>query len=447
MTPAQLPGHNNGLVPQGGADPAVIRAALGAMRAEPVLSSAALARMTAAATAAKRAQIAARRRETVWQRLARRAHDLDFGRFGGWAAPTALAAAAVFVLSLAAYVALGGTAGPGSAIASAPAPYELRQRRTALFLSWQNTSLVPGGEAALGGGDVIVAVQPVTITFSDGTVAVAQPGTELALLVDRPGIDLRRGEVETSIGGSAVAGGDGTKFSLITRRGAYRDVGTVFRARTGADEDFLATDQGLVQAGVRTRAGELLSADVRAREELVVPNNVTKLEVQLQEPRVRVQTVAGDEVALGGVSNSANVTVTGVAFPGGQIEIAGGQAPAQARVAADGRFGVPLTVTEGPVRLRLTIRSEDGRSRASEFTFTVDSVAPPLSFAQRDAAAGRIGFSGKTEPGAGVLVNGVAVNVGPDGAFAGEVASSASVLTAVARDSAGNQTVAVIVVR
>ena len=447
MTQANLPERNNGFPGPVVSDPAIIRAALGGLRAEPVLSQAALARMSAAAIAAKHAQIAARRRETAWQRVARRVHDLDVGRLGGWAAPAVLAAGAVFVLFLAAYVALGGTAGPGSAIASAPAPFELRQRRTALFLSWQNTSLVSGGETALGGGDVIVAIQPVTITFGDGTVAVAQPGTELALLADRPGIELRRGEVETSIGGSAVAGGDGTKFSLITRRGTYRDLGTVFRARTGVDEDFLATDQGLVQAGVRARSGELLSADVRAREELVVPNNVTKLEVQLQEPRARVQTVAGDEVALGGLSNSRNVTVTGVAFPGGLIEVAGGLAPAQARVGADGRFGLPLTVAEGPVRLRLTIRSDDGRSRASEFTFTVDSVAPPLSFAQRDAAAGKIGFSGKTEPGAGVLVNGAAVTVGPDGAFAGEVASPASVLTAVARDAAGNQTVAVVVVR
>lgn len=447
MTQANLPERNTGFPRPVVSDPAIIRAALGGLRAEPVLSQAALARMSAAAIAAKRAQIAARRRETVWQRVARRVHDLDFGRFGGWAAPAVMAASAVFILFLAAYVALGGTAGPGSAIASASAPYELRQRRTALFLSWQNTSLVSGGETALGGGDVIVAVHPVTITFPDGTVAVAQPGTEMALLLDRPGIELRRGEVETSIGGSAVADGDGAKFSLITRRGAYRDLGTVFRARTGVDEDFLATDEGLVQAGVRARSGDLLSANVRAREELVVPNNVTKLEVQLQEPQARIQTPAGDEVALGGLSTSGIVTVTGVAFPGGLIEIAGDRAPAQARVGADGRFGLPLTVGEGPVRLRLTVRSDDGRSRASEFTFTVDSVAPPLSFAQRDAAAGKIGFSGKTEPGAGVRVNGVAVNVGPDGAFAGEVFSPASFLTAVARDPAGNQTVAVILTR
>lgn len=448
MNPAQLPGHNNGLVPQGGADPAVIRAALGAMRAEPVLSSAALARMTAAATAAKRAQIAARRTEKPWQRLVRRLGSLDALRLGDWVMPSVVAAAAVFFLGLAAYVALGGSAEPGSAVASASAPFEVRQRRTALFLSWQNTSIVSGGETALGGGDVIVALQPVTITFADGTVAVAQPGSELALLVNRPGIELHRGEVETSIGASALAGDDGSKFSLITRRGAYRDLGTVFRARTGADEDFLATDQGLVQAGVRTRSGDLLSADVRAREELVVPNNVTRLEVQLQEPRARIQTMAGDDVAPDGLSTSASVTVTGVAFAGGQLEIAGGSAPVQTRVAGDGRFTVPLTVAEGAVQLRLTVHSDDGRSRSSDLAFTVDSVAPPLAFAQRDGAAGTIGFSGKTEPGAVVIVNGAVLTVASDGAFAGEVASpSGGVLTAVARDPAGNQTVAVIVVR
>jgi hypothetical protein len=426
----------------------MIRAALSAMRTEPGLPQAALARMTAAAIAAKHAQIAAQRRETTWQRFLRRIRTLDASRLGGWALPSVVGAAAVFFLGLAAYVAMGGSAEPGTAVASATAPYEVRQRRTALFLSWQNVSTVAGGEMALGGGDVVVAAQPVTITFPDGTVAIAQPGTELVVLVDRPGIELRRGEVETSIGGGAQAGGDGAKFSLITQRGAYRDLGTVFRARTGADEDFLATDQGLVQAGVRTRSGDLLSADVRAREELVVPNNVTKLEVQLQEPRARIQTAAGDYVAPGGMSTSASVSVTGVAFPGGQLEIQGGLAPAQARVAADGRFTVPLTVAEGAVRLRLIIRAEDGRSRASDIFLTVDTVAPALSIAQRDAVAGKIGFSGKTEAGAVVVVNGVVVTVGSDGAFAGEIANPAGgVLTAVARDPAGNQTVAVILAR
>jgi hypothetical protein len=448
MTQANLPDRNNGYTRPVGSDPAVIRAALSGMRAEPVFSQAALARMTAAAIAAKQAQIAARRSETTWQRLVRRLRSLDAIRLGGWALPSVVAAAAVFFLGLAAYVATGGSAEPGSAVASASAPYEVRQRRTALFLSWQNSSMVPGGETALGGGDVIVATQPVTLTFSDGTVAVAQPGSELALLVDRPGIELRRGEVETSIGGSAVAGGDGAKFSLITRRGAYRDLGTVFRARTGVDEDFLATDQGLVQAGVRTRSGDLLSADVRAREELVVPNNVTKLEVQLQEPRARIQSGNGDFVAPGSLSTSPKVTVTGVAFAGGQLEITGGLAPAQVRVPADGRFAVALIVAEGPARLRLTIRSDDGRSRASELAFSVDSVAPPLSITQRDAAAGKVGFSGKTEPSAIVSVNGLAVIVGQDGAFTGEVANPAGgILTVVARDPAGNQTVAVILAR
>jgi hypothetical protein len=448
MTQAHLPGPNNGVAPRGGADPAVIRAALAGMRVEPALSQAALARMTAAAVAAKHAQIAAQRRETTWQRFVRRIRSLDASRLGGWALPSVVGAAAVFFLGLAAYVAMGGSAEPGSAVASASAPYEVRQRRTALFLSWQNISTVAGGETALGGGDVIVAVQPVTLTFPDGTVAVAQPGSELALLVNRPGIELRRGEVETSIGGSALSGGDGAKFSLITRRGAYRDLGTVFRARTGADEDFLATDQGLVQAGVRTRSGDLLSAEVHAREELVVPNNVTKLEVQLQEPRARIQTAAGAYVAPGGLSTSANITVTGLAFAGGQLDVVGGLAPAQTRVAADGRFTVPLTVADGAVQLRLTIRADDGRARASELAFTVDSVSPPLSLVQRDGAAGRIGFAGKTEPGAVVIVNGAAVVVGSDGGFAGDVSMPADgVLTAVARDAAGNQTVAVILAR
>ncbi|HQY25753.1 MAG TPA: hypothetical protein PLL45_12815 [Thermoflexales bacterium] len=448
MTQANLPGHNAGQTARIAADPVVIRAALGGLRAEPVLSQAAIARITAAAIAAKQAQIAARRSETAWERLARRIRNLDASRLGGWVLPSVVAAAAIFFLGLAAYVAMGGSAGPGSVVASAPTPYEVRQRRSALFLSWQNASMVSGGETALGGGDVIVATQPVTITFPDGTIAVAQPGSELVVLVDRPGLELRRGEVETSIGGSARAGGDGAKFSLITRRGAYRDLGTVFRARTGIDEDFLATDQGLVQAGVRTRSGDLLSADVRAREELVVPNNVTKLDVQLQEPRAQIETAGGELVRPGGLSNSAKVTVTGVAFAGGQLEIAGGLAPIQTRVGPGGRFTVPLTVAEGAIRLSLTVRADDGRARSSDIVFMVDTMAPALSIAQRDAAAGKFGFSGKTEAGAVVIVNGVAAIVDSDGVFSGEIISPAGgVLTAVARDPAGNQTVAVIVVR
>jgi hypothetical protein len=429
-------------------DPAGVRAALAGLREEQVLPQAALARMSAAAIAAKRAQIAARRRESPLQRLARRIRDLDARRLGGWALPSVVGAAAVFFVVLAIYVALGGSAEPGSAIASATGPYELRQRRTALFLSWQNVSTVSGGETALGGGDVIIATRPVTITFPDGTVAVAQPGSEFALLSGRPGIDLRRGEVETSIGAGAAAGNDGSKFSLITRRGAYRDLGTVFRAKTGADEDFLATDQGLVQAGVRTRSGDLLSADVRAREELVVPNNVTKLDVQLQEPRARLQTGTGAEIGPGGVSASARLTVTGVAFPGGRLEVAGALAPAEGRVSADGRFAVPVAVPEGAVRLRLTIHADDGRSRSSDLAFTVDSIAPPLALIQREAASGRIGYSGKTEPGAIVTVNGQGVSVGADGAFSGEIVLPVGgALTAIARDAAGNQTVAVILPR
>lgn len=448
MSQANPSGHIAGPTPPVGADPVLIRAALGGMRAEPVLSQAALARMTAATIAARQAHIAARRSESTWQRLVRRIRILDARRLGGWALPSAVAAAAIFFLGLAVYVAMGGSAEPGSVVASAPTPYEVRQRRSALFLSWQNSAMVSGGETVLGGGDVIVATQPVTISFPDGTVAVAQPGSELVVLVDRPGIELRRGEVETSIGGGARTGGDGAKFSLITRRGAYRDLGTVFRARTGVDEDFLATDHGLVQAGVRTRSGNLLSADVRAREELIVPNNVTKLDVQLQEPRAQIRTAGGEPVRPGGLSNSARVTVTGLAFAGGQLEIAGGLAPVQTRLDADGRFTVPLTVAEGAVRLSLTVRADDGRSRSSDFVFTVDTAAPALSITQRDAAAGKIGFSGKTEAGAVVVVDGVMATVGSDGVFSGEIISPAGgVLTAVARDPAGNQTVAVIMLR
>lgn len=444
MSQTNLPEQRDGRAFQPASDPRVIAAALRNLQGETVLSPAALSRLTAASITAKRAQLAVRQRESPLRRFVRALTALDARWSRGWALPVGAAIAAAVAFAFAAYVLVGGTPGPGYITAESNGAYVVRQRRTALIFSWLDVSTVPGGISTLGGGDVVAASQPLTLTFPDGTVSVLQGGTEVALLLNRPGFELRRGEAESSIGPAAQTREDGAKFSVVTRRGTYLDQGTVFRTRSSDDDDFIGTDEGEVAAGVQTRSGDLLNAQVRSREELVVPNNLTRLEVQLQAPRVRIVAFDGTLVAPGAVTASPKVTVTGLAFPGGVLDVTGGIAPAQAIVGANGRFALSLGLPEGEVKLRLTIRAGDGRSRSADVAFDVDSIPPALSFLARAVPGNRVAYLGQTEPGATVTVEGAKIEVGPSGAFAGELALPAGgQIIALAADRAGNVTSAV----
>lgn len=422
-----------------------VEADLRALRAEAPLSSAALSRITAAAIATRRAQIAAQRRESPWRRLVRALSGLDLRRSGGWVFPAFSGSLAAIALFLAGWIALGGTPGPGDISASSTGSFTAHKRHTAWVFAWSNPVTVRG-QTSVGAGDTIVAHDAVTLTFPDGTVAILSPGTEAHVLEDQPGLALTRGEVEATVGDRARADANGARFSITTSRGTYRDLGTVFRARSDANYDLLATDQGQVGAEVHTRSGGTLDARVRALEEMSVPNGVTRLEVQLQAPRARMMLPDGRAVGSGGLSNSGTLTVSGVAFPGGLLSVSGATANVQTRVDGDGRFAVPIKLPEGPITLTLQIASEDGRTRSSQMTVFVDSVPPPLSFKTRNLGGGRIAYEGTSEPGANVTLNGLPIAVDAMGRFSGEMTAPANRrLTVVAADAVANQTLVVAV--
>jgi hypothetical protein len=116
-------------------------------------------------------------------------------------------------------------------------------------------------------------------------------------------------------------------------------------------------------------------------------------------------------------------------------------------IGSDGRFGpLAITVPDGVSTLTATLLDGLAEVASTAMTVLVDRTPPPLAIARPKAAEVVEGpdviVEGKTEPGADVTVNGLAVRPNPDGTFSERLTAAAGPLqlTIVAKDRAGNET-------
>jgi len=114
---------------------------------------------------------------------------------------------------------------------------------------------------------------------------------------------------------------------------------------------------------------------------------------------------------------------------------------------ANGRFAVPLTLAEGTNQIIVTLEAGTNEAiAATKSTVVYSKTPPPLSVSlpkNNDTIDGpNLTVSGKSAPGATVLVNDRTVIVGEDGSFSdtSTVQPGAVPITVIARDRAGNET-------
>lgn len=119
-----------------------------------------------------------------------------------------------------------------------------------------------------------------------------------------------------------------------------------------------------------------------------------------------------------------------------------------AAIAPDGRFGpTTLALGDGANTVKVTLVDGTTEVASTSATVTVDRVPPDLTIAAPkagDAVAGPdVTVSGKTEPGASVILNDQVILPNPDGTFTDRITAVPSgplTITVVATDKAGNET-------
>jgi len=117
------------------------------------------------------------------------------------------------------------------------------------------------------------------------------------------------------------------------------------------------------------------------------------------------------------------------------------------RYDANGRFAVPLTLAEGTNQLIVTLEAGTNEAiAATKATVVYSKTPPPLAVSapkNGDTVDGpNLTVSGKSAPGAAILVNDRNVIVGEDGSFSdtSTVQPGSVPITVIARDRAGNET-------
>lgn len=120
-----------------------------------------------------------------------------------------------------------------------------------------------------------------------------------------------------------------------------------------------------------------------------------------------------------------------------------------AAIAPDGRFGpTTLALADGANTVKVTLLDGTATEVAStSATVTVDRVAPALTITSptpgATVAGPDVSVSGKTEPGASVILNENVIRPNPDGTFTDRITAVPSgplTITVVATDKAGNET-------
>lgn len=171
----------------------------------------------------------------------------------------------------------------------------------------------------------------------------------------------------------------------------------------------------------------------------------------------------GAYVVNGATQASGDVTLSGMAEPGAQVEVRINGATYQATVARDGGWSVDVAganFAPGDYDTRILVTSTDAAGNVSRARGTVlvdtetavgidDGIGGRDGVVNRDERDGSVSFSGTGEPGAEIKVNFLNrtrdVTVGPDGTWSATWAAADipsgeyhATLTVVARDAAGN---------
>lgn len=364
--------------------------------------------------------------------------------------PAGLALASVLLMAFAVYILAGGDRGRPVAEAESKASFMLLHKHTVPpGIVWYTPQVVqPNTPAVVAEGDILYAVQVVTVTFSDQSVGLIQPDTEIAALVTQRGLELRFGQVDLAVQPAAQAGANPNtqpRFSIKTRRANIVVKGTRFSVYSDDDGDTVVTTQGVVEAAQRTPAGATFSAEISAGEEVSLLDEATAPPVvQLHAPLARAIEPDGRTIPDGAGTRQPEIRLAGSAYPGGVLTIDRPGLLLTTTVDPQGQFTVPVTlpILEGIYPFTLTIQAPDGRSRAGQLNVIVDRTAPNMAIdmPQISPDGARVQIEGQTEPGATVTANGADLLVGSNGRFAGEVALPADrTIRIVARDFAGNE--------
>jgi Glucodextranase, domain B len=142
----------------------------------------------------------------------------------------------------------------------------------------------------------------------------------------------------------------------------------------------------------------------------------------------------------GTLTNRSGVTVAGTTDPGAAVTIDGAPVP----VAANGSFTQSYTLADGTHTFAVVATNGAGLSSSVSTTVTVDTTAPlvlistPLPGSLTNDPTAQV--IGSTEPGASVVVDGVAaaVSAGGDFSVAIPLQEGVNTIRAVATDPAGN---------
>lgn len=337
----------------------------------------------------------------------------------------------------------GGTRPPTLARLTTPdtvdLPARLGERRIALLdaLSWHVTrDIGPRVTLPLAGGDMIVAYQPVTITFADDSTALLAANTSVIVLETRRGIRLEFGAVTNRVARATET----TPYLVRSPLAEYVVKGTVFHVRTDSVTDFIETDEGIV--GVARAGDPSARADVRAGEQLSITADAPSLTVEVRRPVLTLQTPQGRPAPDGARVRQA--LIAGQGYPGSVLRLSdatSGILLSEATLDSAGRALVALSLT-GDGRYAVTGRlyTPDGRvSAGAAIAFVLDTQPPDIEISQWENQAGQVRMRGATEPGAVVTINQSPVAVGPDGQFSAEIAAApARVIQIAATDEAGN---------
>lgn len=168
---------------------------------------------------------------------------------------TAMAGTLAALIFAVAYFLLGGTQSP--VVARAEGSFALaEQRQGVLGLQWQLPRTYAGvSDADIHVGDLVIATTPVTITFADGTQAIAGVGSQLRMLPNQA-VELVAGEMVASTSEQTE------KFMVQSIGATFVVTDATFRVKvdeTGNVSQF--TDAGRVVAMTTAKSLEVLAGE------------------------------------------------------------------------------------------------------------------------------------------------------------------------------------------
>ncbi len=338
-------------------------------------------------------------------------------------------------LALSAYALFGGARLSANAKIDGVAAIS-ENRRGPFGLQWSVAQLAETLVARdLHRGDDIVALTPITITYSDGSKVVAFRGAHLELLQGEGGLTLLEGEIASVITKSSNGT---TKFSVQTAEGVVNVKGTEFRVRAERNAGVTAfIDHGFVSV-----ANDVATVDVTTGEQVRLQRGVKPV-TELQTPRLSFDTRSVDAV----VSNKSRIPFEARIYPGGTLIVSDATSGVElARLMADAEGNVRAALPEIVNTASLHFRQEfsDGRTSANTTAIKVqvDRIAPALSIMRLEPDGNVVKISGRTETKAEVRVNGVVARLNSDGTFVVDVKLGVGVTSATisATDLAGNTT-------